>query len=53
LADAYARVAAEEACRFFDAGTVVAPSALDGVHLDAGQHAHLGRALAAVVGPLL
>jgi lysophospholipase L1-like esterase len=53
LADAYARVAAEESCRFFDAGTVITASALDGVHLDADQHARLGHALAEVVGPLL
>ena len=53
LAVAYERVAAEEQCRFFDAGTVTTSSAVDGVHLDADQHAVLGRALAAVVRPLL
>jgi lysophospholipase L1-like esterase len=52
-AEAYARVAAEEGCRFFDAGTVTASSAVDGVHLDAGQHVAVGRALAGVVGPWL
>jgi lysophospholipase L1-like esterase len=53
LADAYARVASEERCRFFDAGAVTASSTVDGVHLDAVQHAVLGRALAATVAPLL
>jgi lysophospholipase L1-like esterase len=53
LAVAYERVAAEERCRFFDAGTVTPASVVDGVHLDAGQHAVLGRALGRVVGSLL
>ena len=42
-----------EGCAFFDAGSVTPTSAVDGVHLDASQHAVLGRALAAVVAPLL
>jgi hypothetical protein len=33
-------------CHFFDAGTVVSASRIDGVHLDAEQHDVLGRALA-------
>jgi lysophospholipase L1-like esterase len=49
LADAYAHVAAELDCRFFDAGSVTPSSIVDGVHLDAEQHAALGTALAAVV----
>jgi lysophospholipase L1-like esterase len=49
LAEAYARVAREESCHFFDAGAVTAASAIDGVHLDAEAHARLGRALADVV----
>ena len=53
LADAYARVASEESCRFFDAGAVTTSSVVDGVHLDADQHAALGRALAGTVEPLL
>ena len=53
LADVYARVAADEGCAFFDAGRVVGTSPLDCVHLDAEQHAVLGRALADVVVPLL
>jgi lysophospholipase L1-like esterase len=52
-AQAYAAVAAELQCAFFDAGTVVTTSELDGVHLDADQHEILGRALAPVVARLL
>jgi lysophospholipase L1-like esterase len=53
LAAAYERIAAEERCRFFDAGTVTPSSVVDGVHLDAEQHAALGHALGRVVGSLL
>lgn len=53
LAAAQAAVAAAEGCAFFDAGGVTPASRVDGVHLDADQHAVLGRALADVVGPLL
>jgi lysophospholipase L1-like esterase len=53
LAEAYARVASEEGGRFFDAGTVTTSSVVDGVHLDADQHAVLARALADTVEPLL
>ena len=53
LAEAYAQVAAEERCRFFDAGQVTRSSVIDGVHLDADQHLVLGRAIAPVVAPLL
>jgi lysophospholipase L1-like esterase len=53
LADAYRRVAADEGCHFFDAAAVAASSAVDGVHLDADQHASLGEALAGVVAPLV
>jgi lysophospholipase L1-like esterase len=49
LADAYAQVARDLGCRFFDAGTVTGASIVDGVHLDADQHRVLGRALAGVV----
>ena len=45
LSAAYRAVAAEEACAFFDAGAVISPSRIDGVHLDAEHHATLGRAL--------
>jgi len=53
LAAEFARVAEEEACHFFDAGTVTGSSVVDGVHLDADQHGLLGRALADIVRPLL
>jgi lysophospholipase L1-like esterase len=53
LAREYGRVAAEERCHFFDAGTVTGSSAVDGVHLDAEQHAVLGRRLAEVMRPIL
>jgi lysophospholipase L1-like esterase len=49
LAAALAEVARLERCRFFDAATVTSASRVDGVHLDADQHATLGRALAAPV----
>jgi lysophospholipase L1-like esterase len=52
LAIEYERVAEEEACHFFDAGTVTASSVIDGVHLDADQHALLGRSLADVIARL-
>jgi len=53
LAAAYARVADEERCHGFDAGSVTTTSRVDGVHLDADQHAELGRALAKLVATIL
>lgn len=53
LARAYAEIAAEERCAFFDAASVTTTSAIDCVHLDAPQHAALGHALAKVVAVLL
>ena len=53
LAEALRDMCQAEGCAFFDAGSVTPTSAVDGVHLDASQHAVLGRALAAVVAPLL
>ena len=44
LETAFAAVAAEMGCAFFDAGRVITVSRIDGVHLDADQHAVLGRA---------
>jgi lysophospholipase L1-like esterase len=49
LAAAYADVARELGCEFFDASKVTTSSKVDGVHLDADQHALLGRALAEIV----
>jgi len=53
LAEAYRDAADLLDCRFFDAGTVIASSALDGVHLDADQHLKLGETLADMCRPLL
>lgn len=52
-AAAYAEVARTLDCAFFDAGSVVRASRVDGVHLDAEDHVLLGEALADVVAPLL
>jgi lysophospholipase L1-like esterase len=53
LADALRIVAEELSCSFYDAGTKVRASRIDGIHLDAQDHAILGQAIATVVGPLL
>ena len=53
LAAAYRAVATELACHFFDASTVTSASRVDGIHLDADQHATLGAALAKAVTALL
>ena len=52
LSAAYAAIASEMSCRFFDAGSIVSASSVDGVHLDADQHAVLGRHLADLVARL-
>ncbi len=49
LAKAYAKVAAELGCEFFDAAAVTDCSPVDGIHLDAERHAKLG---AALIGPV-
>jgi lysophospholipase L1-like esterase len=53
LAGEYRKVTAELGCHFFDAGTVTPSSRVDGVHLDADQHAKLGEAMAAAVRAVL
>jgi lysophospholipase L1-like esterase len=53
VAAAFREVAGTLACPFFDAGSVVRASRVDGVHLDADAHLALGDALADVVRPLL
>ncbi len=45
VSPAYAAIAAEMSCAFFDAGRVISVSKVDGVHLDADQHEILGRHL--------
>jgi lysophospholipase L1-like esterase len=52
LAEAYRGIASELGCPFFDAGSITPASAVDGIHLDADQHARLGRALAVFVSGL-
>jgi lysophospholipase L1-like esterase len=53
LAAAYRSVCEEASCHFFDAGSVITSSKVDGVHLDAEQHLVLGNELSKVVRPLL
>lgn len=53
LSAAYWTVCEEAGCHFFDAGSVVTSSKVDGVHLDLDQHVILGSAVADVVKPLL
>ncbi len=53
LAAAYREAAELSGCHFFDAGTVISSSRLDGVHLDADQHLKLGEALADVCRALV
>jgi lysophospholipase L1-like esterase len=52
LAAALRDISAELGCAFFDAGEVATVSAADGIHLDADQHALLGKALAAFVAAM-
>jgi len=53
MAAAYAHVADDEGCAYFDAATVTGASRVDGVHLDVDQHGRLGTALADPVAALL
>lgn len=53
LAKAYKQVCAELDCAFLDAGLVTSSSDIDGVHLDAAQHATLGLAIAEAVEKIL
>jgi len=53
LADAYRQICVDLKCEFFDAGSVISASPIDGIHLDANQHARLGNALAERVVALL
>lgn len=53
LAAAYRSACEETGCHYFDAGSVVTTSKIDGVHLDLEQHLTLGQALAEVVQRLL
>jgi hypothetical protein len=53
LAEAYQTVCEEVGCSFFDAGSIITSSNMDGVHLDLEQHLILGKAISQVVEPLL
>ena len=53
LAQAFRQIAADLDCDYFDAGSVVTTSTIDGVHLDASQHLELGKALTKVVQSIL
>lgn len=53
LARHYQREAAARGCAFFDAGTVIRSSDVDGIHLDVAAQQALGRAVAYQVRTLL
>jgi lysophospholipase L1-like esterase len=53
LAAAYAQIAADLGCDFFDAETATSSSRIDGIHLDRDQHLKLGDALTPIVRNLL
>ncbi len=53
LAPLYAELARARGCAFFDAGSVVTCSDLDGVHFEAAGHRALGEALAREVKKLV
>jgi lysophospholipase L1-like esterase len=53
LARHYERVARQYGCHFFDAGTVIGSSRVDGLHIDAEDHRTLGKTLAEKVPDIL
>ncbi len=53
LAAQYQRVATERGCAFFDAGSVIQSSDLDGIHFSPEAQQVLGRAIATVAKALL
>ena len=53
LAAAYQEVCEEARCHFFDSGSIITSSQIDGVHLDAEQHRVLGAELSRIVQSLL
>lgn len=53
LSAAYQAVCSQVDCAFFDAGSVVSSSMVDGIHLDADQHRTLASALVTVCTRLL
>ena len=53
LAKAYKHIASDLDCYYFDSGSVLTTNTVDGVHLDAGQHLDLGKALTEFVESIL
>jgi len=53
LAAAYRKVCEEVSCHFFDAGSVITSSKVDGVHLDADQHLILGNELSRIAKTII
>jgi len=53
LAAAYKKVCEEIGCHFFDSGSVITSSKVDGIHLDQDQHLTLGKEMSRVVQPFL
>lgn len=49
FADAYRKIAEQRRCLFLDAGSLVATSKRDGIHLDPEAHRKLGEAIAEAV----
>ena len=53
LAAAYKKVCEEIGCHFFDSGSVITSSKVDGIHLDQDQHLTLGKEMSRVIQPFL
>jgi lysophospholipase L1-like esterase len=53
LAAAYRKVCDEIGCHFFDAGSIITSSNVDGVHLDVEQHLTFGIAISRIIEPML
>jgi lysophospholipase L1-like esterase len=53
FAEQYRRVAKELCCAFWDISTTVVSSPTDGIHLEAGEHDKLGKAVAVKVKELI
>ncbi len=49
----YRAVAKQYGCEFLDAGQIIIPSDVDGIHFDASEHQKLGKAVAANVKAIL
>ena len=49
LAEHYQAIAQQRGALFLDAGTIIASSPIDGIHLDEAAHAELGRTIAEIL----